>query len=154
MSTEDIVTDDQILRIERLIPAAPERVFDYWSEPDELVKWWGPEGFDIPTSALDVRPGGHWRTTMRSQQGDLVTVSGVYREIDKPNRLVFTWGWDNDEGVRGHETEVTITFEPAPGGTRMVLVQQAFADKDQRDRHMGGWNSSLNCLEQVAAAPR
>jgi uncharacterized protein YndB with AHSA1/START domain len=87
---------------------------------------------------------------MRSPQGDLHTVSGVYRTIDKPRRLVFTWGWDDDKGVRGHETEVTVTFEPAPGGTRMVLLQQTFKDKDQRDKHNQGWTSSFECLARVA----
>jgi len=151
VSINEQVQDDQVLRIERLIPASPERLFELWSEPSELVKWWGPDGFDVPASALDVRPGGHWRTTMRSPQGDLHTVSGVYRTIDKPRRLVFTWGWDDDTGLRGHETEVTVTFEPAPGGTRMVLLQQAFENKDQRDRHNQGWSSSFDCLARVAA---
>lgn len=151
MSINEQVQDDQVLRIERLIPASPERLFELWSEPSELVKWWGPDGFDVPASALDVRPGGYWRTTMRSPQGDLHTVSGVYRTIDKPRRLVFTWGWDDDTGLRGHETEVTVTFEPAPGGTRMVLLQQAFENKDQRDRHNQGWSSSFDCLARVAA---
>jgi len=151
VSINEQVQDDQVLRIERLIPASPERLFELWSEPSELVKWWGPDGFDVPASALDVRPGGHWRTTMRSPQGDLHTVSGVYRTIDKPRRLVFTWGWDDDTGLRGHETEVTVTFEPAPGGTRMVLLQQAFENKDQRDRHNQGWSSSFECLARVAA---
>lgn len=151
MSINEQVQDDQVLRIERLIPASPERLFELWSEPSELVKWWGPDGFDVPASALDVRPGGHWRTTMRSPQGDLHTVSGVYRTIDKPRRLVFTWGWDDDTGLRGHETEVTVTFEPAPGGTRIVLLQQAFENKDQRDRHNQGWSSSFECLARVAA---
>jgi len=151
VSINEQVQDDQVLRIERLIPASPERLFELWSEPNELVKWWGPDGFDVPASALDVRPGGHWRTTMRSPQGDLHTVSGVYRTIDKPRRLVFTWGWDDDTGLRGHETEVTVTFEPAPGGTRIVLLQQAFENKDQRDRHNQGWSSSFDCLARVAA---
>jgi len=151
VSINEQVQDDQVLRIERLIPASPERLFELWSEPSELVKWWGPDGFDVPASALDVRPGGHWRTTMRSPQGDLHTVSGVYRTIDKPRRLVFTWGWDDDTGLRGHETEVTVTFEPAPGGTRIVLLQQAFENKDQRDRHNQGWSSSFECLARVAA---
>ena len=150
MSTDTIVTDDRVLRIERLIAAAPERVFAFWSEPEQLVKWWGPDGFDVPASALDVRPGGHWRTSMRSPQGDLHTVSGVYRTIDKPRRLVFTWGWEDDNGTRGHETEVTVTFDPAPGGTRMVLLQQAFQDTVQRDRHNQGWSSSFDCLARVA----
>ena len=151
--TDSIVFDDRTLRVERLIAAPPERVFDLWTEPDQLTKWWGPDGFDTPESAMDVRPGGRWRTTMRSPEGNLYTVSGVYREIDPPRRLVFTWGWDDENGKRGHETEVTVTFEAAPGGTRLVLTQQTFADTDQRNRHRHGWSSSFDCLDRIAMQP-
>jgi uncharacterized protein YndB with AHSA1/START domain len=144
------VSDDNVLRLERLIAAPPERVFELWTEPELLIKWWGPDGVDIPAHALDVRPGGHWRTTMRSPEGNLHHVSGIYRAIDKPRRLVFTWAWDDDNGVRGHETEVTVTFEPAPGGTRLVLQQQRFQNKEARDRHQHGWLSSFECLARVA----
>jgi uncharacterized protein YndB with AHSA1/START domain len=148
--TDAIVLDDRVLRLERLIAAPPESVFALWTEPEKLVQWWGPEGCDVPASALDVRPGGHWKTTMRTPEGKLHTVSGVYRVIEPPRRLVFTWGWDDDRGVRGHETEVTVTFDAAPGGTRLVLQQQTFASAEQRDKHGQGWSSSLVCLERFA----
>ena len=146
--TDTSVVDDKVLRVERLIAAPPELVFSLWTEPEKLVRWWGPEGFNVPASAMDVKPGGSWRTTMRSPEGALHTVSGVYRAIEPPRRLVFTWGWDDDKGVRGHETEVTVTFEAAPGGTRLVLQQQTFADSTQRDRHGKGWSSSFDSLER------
>jgi uncharacterized protein YndB with AHSA1/START domain len=99
---------------------------------------------------MDVKPGGRWRTTMRAPDGALHTVSGVYRVIEPPRRLIFTWGWDDEAGRRGHETEVTVTFEAAPGGTRLVLQQQAFQSKDQRDKHRFGWSSSFDCLARIA----
>ncbi|HSR75615.1 MAG TPA: SRPBCC domain-containing protein [Xanthobacteraceae bacterium] len=142
--------NDRVLEIERLIPAPPERVFDYWTEPELLAKWFGPEGFDIPTKNLDVRPGGKWRTTMRTPDGQLRTVSGVYNLIDRPRRLVFTWGWDDDSGLRGHETEVTVTLEPTPGGTRLKLVQQLFQTSEVRQLHNRGWASSFNKLQKLA----
>jgi len=143
------MTDDAVLRLERLIPAPPDKVFDAWTEPDLLAKWWGPDGYDVPAQDLDVRPGGRWWTTMRSPEGGRHTVRGVYRTIDRPRRLVFTWAWDQDDGTRGHETEVTVTFEPAPGGTRLVLLQQAFAEKESRDKHGEGWSSSFDCLARL-----
>jgi uncharacterized protein YndB with AHSA1/START domain len=144
------VAEDNVLTMERLIPAPPEHVFELWTDPEMLAKWWGPEGYEVPTHAIDVRPGGSWRTTMRSPEGTFHTVSGVYRVIDPPRRLVFTWGWDDDKGVRGHETEVTVTFQPAPGGTKLALRQQTFQNEDARNRHEHGWQSSLNCLARVA----
>jgi uncharacterized protein YndB with AHSA1/START domain len=145
------MTDDRVLRLERLIPATPEQVFDAWAKPELLAKWWGPDGFDVPKYALDVRPGGSWRTTMRSPQGQLHTVSGVYRVIERPRRLVFTWAWDQDDGNRGHETEITVTFESAPGGTKLVLLQQSFVEKESRDKHSHGWSSSFDCLVRLFA---
>ena len=146
----DTAVKDRVLRIERVIAATPERLFALWTEPEQLVKWWGPEGFTIPQHALDVRPGGRWRTTMRRPDGSQNTVSGIYRTLDPPRRLVFTWGWDDDAGLRGHETEITVTFEPVTGGTRMVLTQQTFVDTDSRDRHRHGWSSSFAKLEREA----
>jgi uncharacterized protein YndB with AHSA1/START domain len=150
MST-DTLTDDKVLRMERVIAATPERLFELWTDPEELAKWWGPEGFTTPTYAMDVRPGGRWHTTMRRPDGTKHVVSGIYRAIEPPKRLVFTWGWDDDAGMRGHETEVTVTFEPAPGGTRMTLLQQTFVDADSRNRHEHGWTSSFVCLAREAA---
>ena len=149
--SDALAAEDRVLRLERLIAAPPERVFELWTRPEQLVRWWGPDGWDIPAHAIDVRPGGHWRTTMRSPEGRRETVSGVYRVIDKPRRLVFTWAWDQDDGSRGHETEITVTFEPAPGGTRLKLVQQAFQSKEVRDNHDRGWSSSFDCLSRVVS---
>ena len=142
--------NDSVLEMERLIPAPPERVFEYWTEPELVAKWFGPGDFDVPSSQLDLRPGGKWRTTIRSPEGKLRTVSGVYSAIEPPRRLVFTWAWDDDDGVRGHETEVTVTLEPTPGGTRLRLVQEDFQNREVRDRHNGGWASSLSKLERLA----
>ena len=141
---------DHVLEMERLIPAPPERVFEYWTEPELVAKWFGPGEFDVPSSDLDLRPGGKWRTTIRSPEGQLRTVSGVYSTIEPPRRLVFTWAWDDDNGVRGHETQVTVTLEPTPGGTRLRLVQEDFQNREVRDRHNGGWASSLSKLQRVA----
>jgi uncharacterized protein YndB with AHSA1/START domain len=145
----DVAAEDRVLRLERLIAAPPERVFELWTEPELVAQWFGPDGFDIPDYALDVRPGGSWCTTMRSPEGKLYTVRGVYRVIDRPRRLVFTWAWDQDDGSRGQETEVTVTFEAAPGGTRLRLLQQTFQDNTARDNHGQGWSSSFDCLARL-----
>lgn len=83
------MSDDTVLQLERLIAAPPERVFEYWTDPDLLVRWLGPEGYDIPAHAQDATPGGRGRTTMRGADGRQLTVSGVYRTVDPPRRLVF-----------------------------------------------------------------
>lgn len=145
-----VAADDTVLRLERLIPASPERLFELWTTPEQFAKWFGPEGYDIPNYSLDARPGGKWRATMRSPEGNKLVVSGVYRIIEPPRKLVFTWAWDDDKGVRGHETEVTVTFAAAPGGTRLTLVQQQFETAEGRNKHNMGWTSTLDKLARVA----
>ncbi|PSM18410.1 MULTISPECIES: SRPBCC family protein [Nitratireductor] len=141
-------SDARVLEIERLIAAAPDAVFDAWVDPAVLVSWWGPEGVTTPQVALDVQEGGHWSTTMRTPGGDRV-VSGIYRTIERPRLLVFTWAWTRDDGTRGDETVVEVSFDPAPQGTRMRLTQRRFATTDDRDNHRMGWNSSFNDLERL-----
>ena len=137
--------NDKILRLERIFAATPQQLFDAWTKADQLVRWWGPEGCTTPHCDLDIRQGGAWITTMRHNDGSENTVSGVYRLIEPPRRLVFTWAWHND-GARGHESEVALDFEPVDGGTRMVLVQKTFQSDEQCDKHRMGWTSSFNDL--------
>ena len=146
------MSDDKVLRMERIFAAPPQQLFAAWTKADQLVRWWAPEGATTPHHDLDVREGGAWITTMRQTDGSEQTVSGVYRVIEPPKRLVFTWAWHND-GTRGHETEVALDFEPVDGGTRMVLIQKTFQSTDMRDKHHMGWTSSFNDLARHVEEP-
>lgn len=143
---------DRTLVIERVFRAPPEAVFAAWTDPAILAEWWGPETFHTPECAMDVREGGAWRTLMRNDKGETHIVSGVYREIAPPRRLVMTWGWQQPDGTRGHETTVELEFEPVADGTRLRLVQRIFATVENRDGHRMGWQSSLNKLEELVEA--
>jgi uncharacterized protein YndB with AHSA1/START domain len=142
---------DRTLRIERVIRAPVEEVFDAFVIPERLASWWGPEGCTIPEYSMDVRPGGQWRTVMNLPDGHRPVVSGVYHTIEKNKRLVFTWAWDQEDGSRGHETEITLTFEPHGEHTKLTLVQAVFLTTEHRDRHRMGWQSSFNSLEKYLA---
>jgi uncharacterized protein YndB with AHSA1/START domain len=137
------------LRVERLIPMQPELLFALWIEPAQLVKWWAPEGYEASVQVLDGRSGGRWRVTMRRANGGEVATSGVYRIVEPPHRLSFSWAWDDPSGARGHETEVFVTFNAAPGGTRLVLVQQRFETKHARDSHHRGWSASFDRMAAI-----
>ena len=139
-----------ILRLSRSFAAPRERVFRAFTAPAQMIKWWGPKGFTVPVCTLDPRAGGAWRTVMRSPEGKDHTVSGVYREILPPERLVFTWAWEED-GARGHETLVTIELFETAGGTRLELTHELFESESARDLHGEGWSSCLDCLEEALA---
>lgn len=143
---------DRTLKIERVIRAPVQEVFDAFVVPEQLARWWGPEGVTIPDYSMDVRPGGKWRTVMQLPDGNKPEVSGEYRTIEKNKRLVFTWAWKQEDGTRGHETEITVTFEPVGNGTKLTLVQAVFAETEHRDRHGQGWESSFNSLERFLAS--
>lgn len=139
------------LRITRDFGAPIDRVYEAFTMPDQLVRWWGPEGVSCAECEMDVREGGSWITTMVNDKGERFTVSGVYSRLVPPRELVFTWGWFQEDGTRGHETTVTISLKSTETGTRLTLVQTAFQDSDIRDSHESGWSSSFNCLDAVLA---
>jgi uncharacterized protein YndB with AHSA1/START domain len=142
--------NETTLRLERLIPSPPEILFALWTEPAQLLRWWAPEGYEPSVQALDARPGGRWRTSLRRPDGSMLATSGVYRIVEPPRRLAFTWAWEDESGARGHETEVMVSFDPAPGGTRLVLVQRRFESKQARDNHTAGWSASFDRLTDIA----
>jgi uncharacterized protein YndB with AHSA1/START domain len=142
--------NETTLRLERLIPAPPELLFALWTEPAQLVRWWAPEGFEASVDVLDIRPGGRWRITIHRSDGNVLALSGVYRIVEPPRRLAFTWAWEDESGARGHETEVVVTFEATQGGTRLVLQQQRFESEQARDGHHAGWWSCFDRLTQIA----
>lgn len=87
---------------------------------------------------------------MRSPEGKEHFVDGVYREVRPHTRLSFTWAWTND-GVRGHETLVTLDFSQAGGKTRMHFEQRTFKEAEHRVHHNEGWTSSFECLQTYLA---
>ena len=134
------------LVITRVVNAPPSLVFKAWTEREHLLHWSAPHGFTVTHCEGDVRPGGAWRSCMRSPEGVDLWLSGVYREIVAPERLVFTHAWEDDEGKRGHETLVTVTFIDHGGKTKLTFRQAFFESVESRDGHMGGWNECFDRL--------
>ena len=141
-------TEERELVITRVFDAPRRLVFKAWTEPERLVRWWGPQGFTTPFCEMDVRAGGAFRFGMRSPEGTDHWLRGVIREIVEPERLVYTWAWEDAEGKPGHETLLTVTFAEHDGKTRLTLRQAVFESVTARDAHQGGWASSLHCLAE------
>ncbi len=146
------VPAERELVLERVFDAPRRLVFRLWTEPEHLVRWWGPHGFTLPSCRLDLRPGGAFRCLMRSPEGTDHRLRGVYREIVEPERLVFTFAWDEEDGRPGHETVVTVTFEDHGGKTRLTLHQALFETVASRDGHAVGWGEALDRLAEHATA--
>jgi uncharacterized protein YndB with AHSA1/START domain len=142
------------LRLERFIASSPEDLFALWIEPEQVARWWAPDGYEAAVHDLDVRPGGVWRIVLRASGGRERAMGGVYRVVEPPRRLAFSWAWEEAPGARGNVTEVTASFEAVPGGTRLVLVHQRFDSKDARDRHEAGWSASFDRLTKLNRGAR
>lgn len=136
---------DRELTISRLIDAPRPLVFKAWTEPAQIARWWGPKGFTTIDCEMDVRPGGTYRFRMRSPDGIDHRKRGVYREIVEPERIVFTFSWEEPDGRLGHELLVTVTFETVGAKTRLTLCQGVFDSAANCASHVVGWTS---CLER------
>jgi uncharacterized protein YndB with AHSA1/START domain len=137
------------LRVERRFRAAPERVFEAWTTAAELNRWSDPDSTSA-VAEVDLRVGGRYAIAMARPNGSVHRVSGVYREIDAPRRLVYTWRWETIPGFP--DTVVTVEFRArGDGGTDLVLVHEGLPDDDSGKRHAHGWAESLTKLSAVVA---
>lgn len=140
------------LRLTRTIAADPEAVFRAWTDPERMKRWMCPEGLVVEDVESDLVVGGGYRIVMRTPEDAHHTARGKYREIQRPRRLVFTWGWEEDgASVEPGGSLVTVELEDRGGSTALVLLHERLPDAESRDGHEEGWASALNNLERLFA---
>jgi len=111
-------TSDREIVLTRLVDAPRELVFAAWTDPKQVVKWWGPNGFTTTVLEMNVVPGGKWRYIMHGPDGTDYDNRTVYEEVVRPERLVYQHGSDiDDDPARFH---VTVTFEAVGNQTRVT----------------------------------
>lgn len=136
----------------RMFDAPRELVFAAWTSSSHAMHWWGPKDHPATRLSMDARPRGKWRNCLTSTAtGKELWQGGVFREVVAPERLVFTFAWDQDNGERGPDTLVTVTFAEEGSGTRMIFRQTPFRSAANRDGHRGGWSSSFERLDEHLA---
>ncbi len=143
---------DAFLTVRRSFPAPRQRVFEAFTNADALKAWWGPDGYGTPVAELDLRVGGRYRLGMRKlPDGEIFYLTGTYREILPPERLVYTWTWEHEEAIK--DTVVTIEFRESTGltATDVVITHELLPTPEWRERHGHGWNSCLDKLARVLA---
>lgn len=143
---------EQELVITRVFDAPRELVFDAWTKVEHLKHWQGaPRGFTVTSEESDIRPGGGFRICMRSPEGVDHWLQGSYREILRPERLVFSHAWLDAAGKPTQETLVTVTFVERGKKTEMTLRQSGFKSIESRDGHRMGWTSAFDVLSEYLA---
>jgi uncharacterized protein YndB with AHSA1/START domain len=138
------------LRLEHSFRASPEEVFDAWTNPEVMRRWWATRPDQTsPGCEIDLRVGGHYRLQMQDLDGtNLYAVAGEYREVQRPHRLAFTWCWQGDGGLHpGHVSLVTVEFIADGERTTVVLEHTELASEESRVGHGAGWRGALDSLQ-------
>jgi len=147
----DTVQDPRSIIATRVFDAPRDLVFEAFTDPKHLSRWWGPIGFSTTTHAIAVRPGGVWRFVMHGPDGRDYQNRITYDEVVKPERLVYRHGGGED--VEPVKFQVTVTFEDLGGKTRLTM-HMLFASAAERDRVIAeygadkGLGETLGRLEQ------
>lgn len=147
-----IETTGTNLIVRRTFDAPRERVWEAWTDPEQIAQWWGPAGFTVPNCELDVRPGGAFSIDMQAPDGTIYPDEGEFHEVDEPERLVFTSrAFEDEDGTYQLEVDNTLTLVDRDGGTELTLeaeVQRATeAVKEALGGMEMGWGGSLDKLE-------
>lgn len=137
----------QALRLTKTISASPEDVFQAWTRPEHMRNWCCPDPTADVDVHVDLRVGGAYSIRMGFDEGAHTAV-GVYKEIDPPNRLVYTWDWKDGDHHMGVETIVTVAFTEVDGGTQVTLTHEGFPAVEPKVGHEEGWTV---CLERLAS---
>lgn len=141
------MTDTDIsLTVSHIYRAPREQVFRAWTEPEMLSQWWhmGDDG-STPIAEVDLQVGGRYRLAMKpADSDDLFIVGGTYQVVDPPEKLVYTWAWENvpDEP----ETTVTVDFIDHGDTTEVVINHSIFANPERRESHLEGWKGLMDQL--------
>jgi uncharacterized protein YndB with AHSA1/START domain len=149
MNTPILAPTERALKLSRIFDAPRELVWAAWTDQEHARHWWGPRHHPSTHVEIDPRVGGKWRICLTGvADGRQLWHGGVFREVVKNERLVFTFKWD-EAGERGEENLVTITFADEGGKTRMTFRQEPFASADEREGHGEGWSSAFDRLDDA-----
>jgi len=157
VNVQSAVPTHQLI-IERTLPAAPEQIFDAFTDPDQLTQWWWPNGFRCPAAEVDLRVGGTYRLAM--EWPDFIPreaqfsqyMGGEFYEIDRPRRLVMSGRAMSEEVGELFATLIDITLEVRGDGT-MLTIRQSYFDPMPPPEAMGGaeqgWSEQLEKLNRL-----
>jgi uncharacterized protein YndB with AHSA1/START domain len=141
------------LELEHRYAAPREQVFEAWTSAEVLKRWWAAAPtWETPLAEVDAREGGSYRLSMRTDTGEVHTVRGEYKEVSPPERLAYTWSWEEgpEPAMAGSESSlVVVEFLEDGGGTLVKLTHSGFAGEQIREVHAQGWKAVLANLERA-----
>jgi uncharacterized protein YndB with AHSA1/START domain len=139
----------RVVRIERTFAASAEDVFDAWTSPEVMRRWFHPApDWSTPEAEGDLRVGGKVRVVMRRPDGTDAAAQGEYTLIDRPHRLVMTWAFDDEPS---NEQLIELFFSESEGSTTVLMVNSGISTDKRHDAQDEGWRGCFDQLERALA---
>ena len=136
--------------VRRQLAAPPERVFAAFGSAAIVAQWLTPApDVRLTVLELDFREGGRYRFAYDTPDGQRMLVGGVYRTIDAPTQLVFSWLIEPPDVHAGLESQVTVSIAPSAGGSDLMILHERFERADANARHAEGWAGALEQLQRI-----
>jgi uncharacterized protein YndB with AHSA1/START domain len=144
------MTDKTHAEVRHRFAVAPEKVFAAFSEARLIGRWLSPSPeIKLTLLQFDFRAGGTYRFAYHLPDGKTVIVGGVYRSIEPPSAIVFSWIIEPPDEHAGIESEVTVTITPDGGGTELLIRHEKLTRADAVLRHAEGWRGAVDQLAQL-----
>jgi uncharacterized protein YndB with AHSA1/START domain len=143
------VTHSITLIVRRTVKADAQRVFDAWTQPEQLVKWWGPRPVTCTQAEVDLRVGGRYRIANLLPDGSTLFICGEFERVEPPLQLVYTWRIELQHAPPPEASRVTVRFEPRGAATEVIVLHERIDSEATRTDHEGGWIGCLNGLERL-----
>lgn len=131
------------LHMLKTIPASPERVFEAWTDPEQLKQWWGPKDVRCVSAEVELRVGGQYRIANELPDGTVLWIGGEFEVIEKPNLLIYTWIVETENPSK---ERVSVRFKQHEIGTEIVLTHDLISSAVLSDQHRAGWSGCLHGL--------
>jgi len=141
--------DDPVI-LEAQFPVSPERLYQAWTDPDDISQWFGAAPDSVSTAELDTRPGGTWRIRFDSGASEPGWLEGEYVELEPFSRIVFSWrhmqGVNGGEPIASPESRVSITLSGTKRLTTLTLRHEGISSDSARQNVGSAWVSSFERL--------
>ena len=147
--TADSTSKPEVLELERVFKAPPERVFEAFASEDALKQWFGPGYCAVLWAEIDFTEGGEYHLRLMVEDNGEIDLVGRYRKIDKPRQLSFSWRWEGNPNFNPCGSLVEMTFSEHADGTLLRLRQTGIDDSEDRAKHGIGWGGSFDNLEKL-----
>jgi uncharacterized protein YndB with AHSA1/START domain len=141
------VTQSITLIVRRTVQADARRVFDAWTKPEQLMKWWGPRPVTCTHAEVDLRVGGSYRIANLLPDGSTLFICGEFELVEPPARLVYTWRTERPDAPEPAVSRVTVRFESQGAATEVIVLHERIDSQATATDHERGWNGCLDNLE-------